>query len=264
MQSLTTELSLDEAKALTERIRAAADQLWQLLLEAHERKAWKALGYASWSEYVSTEFDMSRRHAYRLLDQGRVIRAIEDAGGSVTHGSQITERTARDIKPVLDEVTEEIRDRVEQGADPVQTTYEVIEAKRAERSQPADAFPAPDFGGSKVVSLDERRAAKSEPPPEEDDFEPDLLAELEAASAEIQRQQRLIDSLASGEVERELVDWQQRYAQLEGRLRQQMTTANEATKQAQYYANTLKRIRQELGVEKNSEIIAAIRQRVAL
>lgn len=41
-----------------------------------------------------------------LLDQGRVTRAIEEAAGAnVTHGRQITERAAREIKPVLAEVS---------------------------------------------------------------------------------------------------------------------------------------------------------------
>lgn len=52
-----------------------------LTLDAYERKAWQVLGYASWREYAKTEFSMGQSHAYRLLDQGRVIRALEEAAG---------------------------------------------------------------------------------------------------------------------------------------------------------------------------------------
>lgn len=107
-----------EAQKLTDLIRHHADALWTLLLEAHDRQAWRALGYGSFGDYVMTEFDMSRRHAYRVLDQGRVIRELEAASG-VTHGSQVevTEREARDIKPHLTEVTDAVRDAVRDAPD---------------------------------------------------------------------------------------------------------------------------------------------------
>lgn len=35
-------LTEPEARGLTERIKAATNQLWKLLLEAYERQAWKA------------------------------------------------------------------------------------------------------------------------------------------------------------------------------------------------------------------------------
>lgn len=110
----------DQARALTDRIRDAVEATWALLLEAHEQRAWAALGYSTWAEYVGAEFDMGRQYSYRLLDQGRVIRAIEEATADVTHGSRggvspigdISEHTARQIKPHLDDVTDEIEERL--------------------------------------------------------------------------------------------------------------------------------------------------------
>lgn len=139
MNSVTkTPLTQDAARALTDRIRGAADQLWSLLLEAHESKAWKALGYTSWESYIGAEFDMSRRRSYQIIDQAKVIGALREAAGGLCTKVHISEREARDIKPHLSEVTEEIRERVEQGEDPAQATYEVIEAKRVGR---CDAEP---------------------------------------------------------------------------------------------------------------------------
>lgn len=107
--------SVDEARALTDRIKTAAEQTWTLLLEAHERAAWKVLGYSTWEGYVHGEFDMSRGRSYHLLDQARVIRAIE---GAVSTTVDITERDVRDIKPHLADVTTQVRERVAAIPDP--------------------------------------------------------------------------------------------------------------------------------------------------
>lgn len=127
-------LTPDEARTLTDRIREHVAQAWELLTEAHDRMAFKALGYSSFAEYVTGEFDMSRRHAYRLLDQGRVIRELERAAG-VTHGSHavsVSEREARDIKPHLDAVQQEIKDRIDSGEDPAAAIRTTITTRRSE------------------------------------------------------------------------------------------------------------------------------------
>ena len=67
----------------------------------------KALGYESWGGYVKAEFHMSRSHSYQLIDQGRVVRALQDAG-QVSTMVDITEREARRIKPRLEQMTEAI------------------------------------------------------------------------------------------------------------------------------------------------------------
>lgn len=131
-----------EARDLTDRIKATAEQLWTLLLEAHDRQAWHALGYGTWSAYIDAEFDMGRAHAYRLLDQARVIRALEAVvspdGDTPVH---VTEAEARDIKPVLDEVVEEVAARTEAEPDrpPAEVVAEVVEKARAKKRAPDDA-----------------------------------------------------------------------------------------------------------------------------
>jgi len=108
-------ITVEEAQALTESIKGAAEQVWSLLLEAHERQAWATLGYSRWEDYVRTEFDMSRSRSYHLLDQGRVIREISAAAG-VSTTVDITERQVRDIKPHLKEVTDTVRERIAEEA----------------------------------------------------------------------------------------------------------------------------------------------------
>jgi hypothetical protein len=131
--SMNSPCTKAQAKTLTKRIRDGVDQVWSLLLEAHERKAWAALGYTTWADYVNAEFDMSRQNSYLLLDQGRAVRAIEEAAG-VKHAGQISQRDAVAIKADLPAVTDEIRSRVASGEKPEKVAVEVIAAKRAERN----------------------------------------------------------------------------------------------------------------------------------
>ncbi|GHA13529.1 hypothetical protein GCM10007989_05160 [Devosia pacifica] len=204
MRTALNQISRSDAQILTDQIRVAVDQLWELLLEAHERQAWKAMGYPTWDAYIAGEFNMSRRHSYRLLDQGMVNRAIADASGQdVTHGSQISEREARDLKPIIGEVTSEIRSRVESGEHPGRAASEVVEAKRANKKR-ADA--------EKSVRKVEREAEQAKHDKERArnaDALPDAVKEQQARKAEAmgeRRQQRTevgIDRIAALEAENE-------------------------------------------------------------
>lgn len=89
-----------EARTLTDTIKAAAETMWSLLRDSHDLGAWAALGYSSWREYAMTEFGISQSRAYQILDQAKVIAEIEAASSTTV---EITEREARDLKPVLDE-----------------------------------------------------------------------------------------------------------------------------------------------------------------
>lgn len=128
---ITAPLSPEEARQLTDTIRGAAEMLWMLIARAHAGKAWEALGFASWEAYVREEFDMSRSRSYQLLDQARVIAAIEAA---VPEGTEvaISESAARDLKGVLDEVLPDLRDRTE-GLPPDEASAvldEIVEEQR--------------------------------------------------------------------------------------------------------------------------------------
>jgi hypothetical protein len=106
-----TPLGRDEARALTERIKASATDLCRLLLDAHSGRAWQSLGYPSWEQYVRTEFRLSRARSYELLDRGRVTRALEDVVG-VSGVPDISTSTAVHVKRELPEVLAAVRARV--------------------------------------------------------------------------------------------------------------------------------------------------------
>ncbi len=108
----STEPPLDEtaARALTDEIRKASQRVPLLLLEAHERYAWTALGYTTWEQYVRAEFGLSRSRSYELLDQGAVIVAIKIAS-CLAEMPDISAYAALQIKPSLRELLDEVRVR---------------------------------------------------------------------------------------------------------------------------------------------------------
>jgi phage N-6-adenine-methyltransferase len=117
----------DEARQLTNEIKSATERLWSLLLQAYEGRAWQALGYESWRAWATAEFDYSQSHAYRMLDQARVIHALTEATGSVSPIGEISEYEAREIKPRLGEAVEDVRELVDEGMPPRQAVDRIVE-----------------------------------------------------------------------------------------------------------------------------------------
>lgn len=105
-----TQLTRTEARALTDRIKTRLEHTWGDLSEAYERGAWTALDFPTWESYVNTEFGISRSRSYQLLDQAKVVREIQAA--AAVHIVDITEAAARDLKPHLAEVVEQVREAV--------------------------------------------------------------------------------------------------------------------------------------------------------
>jgi hypothetical protein len=125
----TRRLTAEEARDLTEEVKADAAALWRKLLRLYEGGAHLALAYASWGDYFAEEFGQSKSHGYELLDAGRVLEAVE------TH-SAIAERpryetVARALAPVLrndgpEAVADAWQEAVEQHG-PTPTAREVRE-----------------------------------------------------------------------------------------------------------------------------------------
>lgn len=99
------ELTASTARQLTDAIKRDVDSLWERLLNAYEQGAHTALGYSSWAAYCKAEFGTSESHAHRLLDAGRVARAIERH--SPVGESPPSERAARELVPLLRKKGEE-------------------------------------------------------------------------------------------------------------------------------------------------------------
>lgn len=140
MERDENELSEQKAQELTEAIRSAATATYILLARAHEYKAWKAMGYNSWKEYIAEEFDMSTSRSYQLLAYSKDLDAIEAAAPDGTQ-IKLTEGQARSIRDELPAITEEIRERTS-GETPErasQIVNEILDDAKEQKKAEADA-----------------------------------------------------------------------------------------------------------------------------
>ncbi len=157
IESSWSEEPLDAASArrLTEQIRTAPRQVCLLLLEAHERRAWVILGYVRWEDYVATEFGFSRSRSYELLDQGRVILALQQAAG-IAEIPDISGYAAGQIKRDLPEIKERIRAQTAgvSGEAAMQQALDVVELYRTQTKARvgADRVVAASSGGTVVAA----------------------------------------------------------------------------------------------------------------
>lgn len=88
----------------------------------------------------------------------------------------------------------------------------------------------------------------------------EIAGEYPVVLKENEAMQRQIASLQTGDTESELVRMNRNYDALNGRLQGEISAHNEAKKQAQYFSDILAKIRKFLGVEKNSQIMAALKK----
>lgn len=131
-----TKSDREYAEKLTKQIKAAAEDLWALLLQAWESKAHVSLGYKTWGAYIEGEFDFSRVQSYRLINQGQVIKQLREAvnvspTGYNPEAVTVSEREARSIAPVITEVVEVVRESVSSGVPAVEAVRLAVEAHRS-------------------------------------------------------------------------------------------------------------------------------------
>jgi hypothetical protein len=125
-------LTRSEARRISERIRAGAQNLCELVFEAHRGRAWVALGYPSWEDYVREEFNLSRSSSYELVDQGRALTALS-AAANVPLRAVISPYAVREIKRYIPQLAAQIRARVSAGASDEEAREIVIQAVRDKR-----------------------------------------------------------------------------------------------------------------------------------
>jgi hypothetical protein len=126
------------ARLITDRIKQGLANASLLLIEAHERCAWRALGYRTWELYSRQEFGLSRSRSYELLDHGRVVRALMTAA-RVDGLPEVSAFASRQIKARLSEAVATIATRVasEPGEPEARKiVLDVVSAMRAELTSP--------------------------------------------------------------------------------------------------------------------------------
>lgn len=124
-------MTKDAARELTDQIKATATATYVLVHRAHEFKCWVSLGYNTWEDYVVAEFDMSKSRSYQLINQAKVVQAIQDV---VPDGTNImlTEAQARDVEKALPKITDKIKNQTKDQtpSEAAKTVKDIVEDER--------------------------------------------------------------------------------------------------------------------------------------
>jgi hypothetical protein len=134
----------EEARVLTDRIKRGFHSTTLLLLEAHSKRAWHALGYQTWEDYVRQEFSFSRSRSYQLLDHGRVLQVLM-ASAKLDSVPDVSAYAAAQILPRLGEVAAAVERRVTPDMDEGtvrRSLQAVVESYRAPVLQMRDTSTA--------------------------------------------------------------------------------------------------------------------------
>jgi protein gp37 len=91
----------EAARRLTDRIKVAVEGTWQLIQEAYLTRAWAALGYATWDDYMTREFGASRLSLPRE-ERAETVASLRDAGLSLR---AIAAAVGRDEKTVRNDLS---------------------------------------------------------------------------------------------------------------------------------------------------------------
>lgn len=81
-------MTAEEARHCAGEIRRHLSGARALIVALHRREGWRALGYASWRECVTAEFEQSQTHLYRQLQAGIIEERISPIGeiGAIPEG----------------------------------------------------------------------------------------------------------------------------------------------------------------------------------
>jgi hypothetical protein len=142
-------LTADEARALTDQVKADAAALWVKLLRLYEGGAHMALGYSSWGAYYEAEFGHSARTGKRLLEAARNVDALGDTRVPPTQNA------ARELTPLRAD-PEALRNAWEEAVDeysePTAKQVRKAVARRRPVLQQSNGQPPAQPPTSEVVS----------------------------------------------------------------------------------------------------------------
>lgn len=69
-----------EARECVDKINSNMNNIRTLILDLYEREGWSALGYQSWRECVTKEFQQNQNYLYRQLEAAQVEKNILPIG----------------------------------------------------------------------------------------------------------------------------------------------------------------------------------------
>lgn len=181
--------------------------------------------------------------SHQKIDPSRKIAVARE----IAQTTGVSLRTAENIKAISDSTSAVLKDAVIEG--------KVSLARGAKLAKLPPSKIARD-----VNSTPQRPKTRYESPPIEEDNQPDIAAEFIALSSENDQLQKLNESLLKDDSKKEIQLWKEKFDAACGRVNQLLKTESEMKKQLDYQGRILAGIRKELGVEKTSEILPAIKE----
>ena len=83
---LSDDMTWDEAVTANAQINGKAAELATLLIDMRDRKGWKALGFKSWTAYLSSDLlTFSRQQLYELIRAAPVHERLQNVGITANH-----------------------------------------------------------------------------------------------------------------------------------------------------------------------------------
>jgi hypothetical protein len=132
-----------------------------LLQAAHDDQDWAQLGLSGFARYVEVEIGISRAHAYRLLDQARVItelaRAAEIEPAAVALGQRVAQRIRRDLPAV----TARVRSRTSSSPTDARAAIVCEVAHEEAVSRAGDTRPSPSHARAAKALVDLERGLRT-------------------------------------------------------------------------------------------------------
>jgi len=101
--------------------------LRQQLLSLYEGEGWRPLGYGSWRECVTSEFEQSQRRVYQLLTAAKIDRQLQLAG-FVPGTKPATERQYRALAAAPEDARPGVWDEALQAAAPAKPTARQVQS----------------------------------------------------------------------------------------------------------------------------------------
>ena len=127
------DLTREQARELTNRIADAASDLWELVKRAYVERAWAALDYASWDEYVEAEFGSTRFKLPRE-ERSEVVVSLRDAGLSLRAIASVTGDSKSTVGNVIHDAEDAKEPEPPAEPEPIYIDAEVIEPEESEVS----------------------------------------------------------------------------------------------------------------------------------
>jgi len=140
--AIVTMMDADEARACVTRINAHMNAARIEVQQLYERRGWVALGYATWRECVSTEFERSQAYLYRQLAAAEIEGRISPIGeiGRIPEGQL---RPLAALTPMEQPVAWQEANERSDGRPTARVVEEVVKEMRGD-TRPTVSLPTED------------------------------------------------------------------------------------------------------------------------